>query len=97
VSDAACVPNLPERISRFLDGRVDGRSPDFNIRELNTGDRLLLCSDGLSSVVPHKAIHDALLSLDGPDEMAGRLVKLAVDRGAPDNVTAIVLDAVSAN
>ncbi len=29
VADAASVPDLPERLSRFLDGRIDGRSPDL--------------------------------------------------------------------
>ena len=29
LSDAARMPNLPERISRFLDGRADGRSADI--------------------------------------------------------------------
>ncbi|MFD2357536.1 PP2C family protein-serine/threonine phosphatase [Nonomuraea ferruginea] len=31
VADAADVPNLPEKIARFLDGRADGRSPDLSL------------------------------------------------------------------
>lgn len=40
----------------FLDGRQDGRSPDITRLHLNPGDRILLCSDGLSSYVPAEAI-----------------------------------------
>lgn len=92
VADAASVPNLPERISRFLDGRVDGRSPDLTTRELRPGDRFLLCSDGLSSVVPHQLIYEAMASSSAPEETADCLIDLAVDRGGPDNITVIIVD-----
>lgn len=92
VADAARVPNLPDRLSRWLDGRADGRSPDLTIRDLRPGDRFLLCSDGLSSFVPHDLLHDALNSSGGPDEAADRLITLAIDQGGPDNVTVIVID-----
>jgi PPM family protein phosphatase len=92
VADAADVPNLPERLSRFLDGRIDGRSPDLTPWGLQSGDRFLLCSDGLSSYVPRGLIHTAMSSPDGPDDVADRLVSLALDHGGPDNVTVIVVD-----
>jgi PPM family protein phosphatase len=92
VADAADVPNLPERLSRFLDGRADGRSPDLTPWKLQPGDRFLLCSDGLSSYVPHDLIHAAMSSSDSPDNVADRLVSLALDHGGPDNVTVIVVD-----
>jgi serine/threonine protein phosphatase PrpC len=92
VADAASVPNLSERISRFLDGRADGRSPDLTTRDLRPGDRFLLCTDGLSAVVPRELIRDTLSSSNDPDQTADRLVALATDRGAPDNITVIVID-----
>ncbi|MEU4834139.1 protein phosphatase 2C domain-containing protein [Streptosporangium sp. NPDC023615] len=92
VADAGSVPNLPGRIARFLDGRTDGRSPDLTVRELRSGDRILLCSDGLSSFVPHELIQDALRSSTSPDEVADYLIKLAIDQGGHDNVTVIVID-----
>src|SRR2546430_575163 len=70
VADAAAVPNLPERLSRWLDGRPDGRSPDLTTRDLRPGDRFLLCSDGLSSFVPLDLVHAALSSSSAPDEVA---------------------------
>jgi PPM family protein phosphatase len=86
------VPNLPPRIARFLDGRADGRSPDLNSRELHLGDRFLLCSDGLSSVVASDLIRDALISYRAPVEAAEHLVALAIDQGGPDNITVVVVD-----
>lgn len=92
VADAASVPNLPERLARFLDGRTDGRSPDLTPWILRPGDRFLLCSDGLSSYVPYGLIHAALSSPSSPDEAADRLVALAIEHGGLDNVTVIVID-----
>lgn len=92
VADAATVPNLPERLSRFLDGRTDGRSPDLTTWDLHPGDRFLLCSDGLSSFVPHALIHATLSASSDPGETAERLIALALDRGGPDNVTVVIVD-----
>jgi PPM family protein phosphatase len=92
VADAARVPDLPERMARFLDGRADGRSPDLTPWELCPGDRFLLCSDGLSAYVPIEQIHAVLSSSGEPGETADRLVALAIDHGGPDNITVIVID-----
>ncbi len=92
VADAADVPKLPEKLARFLDGRTDGRSPDLTPIRLQTGDRVLLCSDGLSSPVPHHLIHATLAAPGGPGQVADRLVRLALDHGGPDNVTVLVID-----
>ncbi|MEV7908525.1 PP2C family protein-serine/threonine phosphatase, partial [Streptomyces anulatus] len=92
VADADGVPNLPGRISRFLDGRPEGRSPDLTIRQVRRGDRFLLCSDGLSSAVPGELIQEALSSPADPRQVTDRLVALALDHGGPDNITVIVVD-----
>ncbi|MEV5408639.1 protein phosphatase 2C domain-containing protein [Thermopolyspora sp. NPDC052614] len=92
VADAADVPNLPGRISRFLDGRADGRSPDLTIRSIQAGDRFLLCSDGLSGVVPHEAIQNALIQIEAPEEACKSIVDMAVGHGGPDNITVVIVD-----
>ncbi len=56
------------------------------------GDRYLLCSDGLSDVVDDEAIADALSSEPDVDRCAQLLVRLALEAGAPDNITVIVAD-----
>ena len=87
VSAASRVPNLPDKLARFLDGRPDGRSPDWRLTPLtlHPGDRFLLCTDGLSSYVGDDLIHRALAEHEAADAVAGRLVQLALDSGAPDN------------
>ncbi|NJC63428.1 serine/threonine-protein phosphatase [Planosporangium flavigriseum] len=92
VADAANVPNLPERLSRWLDGRADGRSPDLSTWDMRPGDRFLLCSDGLSSYVPFDLINATLRSPSDPNEVADRLITLAIDHGGSDNVTVVVID-----
>ncbi|MFG1892129.1 PP2C family protein-serine/threonine phosphatase [Micromonospora sp. NPDC049051] len=92
VADAADVPNLPERLARFLDGRPDGRSPDITLLTLTPGDRFLLCSDGLSSYVPEHLVHAVLADASTPKQAVDRLIVLALDHGGPDNVTVAVVD-----
>jgi serine/threonine protein phosphatase PrpC len=92
VADANSVPQLPPRLSRFLDGRTDGRSPDLTIQQLTPGDRFLLCTDGLSAVVPATAIADTLQTVNDLDETAEHLIALGIDHGGPDNITVIVID-----
>ncbi|MFI7632407.1 PP2C family protein-serine/threonine phosphatase [Microbispora rosea] len=92
VADAADVPHLPARISRFLDGRADGRSPDLTARTLQPGDRFLLCSDGLSGVVGREQLRDILSESERPAEAVDRLVAAATDHGGPDNISVIVID-----
>jgi protein phosphatase len=92
LADAADVPHLPERITRFLDGRCDGRSPDITVRDLRPGDRFLACTDGLSNVASPEAIGDTLATTSDREEAVERLVTMALESGGPDNVTVIVLD-----
>jgi serine/threonine protein phosphatase PrpC len=92
LADAADVPTLPERISRYLDGLADGRSPDISYRDLRPGDRLLLCSDGLSGVVPTEDVLATLSTVHDREDAADRLVALANELGGPDNITVIVVD-----
>jgi protein phosphatase len=92
VADAASVANLPERLSRFLDGRLDGRSPDITMWKLQPGDRFLLCSDGLSSFVPHAEIQDVLTSSPTAEDAADRLIQLGLGYGGKDNITVVVAD-----
>lgn len=68
------------------------REVDADIYTVNValGDSLLLCSDGLSNIVPEDEI-TAVLSDSADAESACRdLMELALSRGAPDNVTIVV-------
>jgi protein phosphatase len=57
--------------------------------EMADGGSLVLCSDGLSNLVdPGEILH--LVSMHLPEKACRRLVDLARERGAPDNITVIV-------
>ncbi len=59
--------------------------------ELKKGDRLLLCSDGLSGPVADEEIAEIMSSANSPDRACEALVKLANERGGPDNITTVVV------
>ncbi|MEX2271280.1 MAG: protein phosphatase 2C domain-containing protein [Vicinamibacterales bacterium] len=61
------------------------------IRQLTKGQLLLLCSDGLHGPVPDAVIEATMASASDVAVIAGRLVQEALDRGARDNVTAVVI------
>ncbi|RJL20200.1 PP2C family protein-serine/threonine phosphatase [Bailinhaonella thermotolerans] len=97
LAEASAVPNLSSAITRFIDGRAEGRSPDLTIHQLRSGDRILLCSDGLSGVVPHDLITARLASPGPPQARADRLVDDAIEQGGPDNVTVIIVDVLESD
>ena len=76
-------------VTAALDGEP-GRAPAITRVPAMAGDRLLLCSDGVSDVLPHEQIAELLA---GPGA-ADALVQAALEAGARDNVTAVVADAV---
>lgn len=55
------------------------------------GERFLICSDGLSNELSTAELEQVLTSIDNVQEAADELVRRAVDAGARDNVTAIVV------
>jgi len=56
------------------------------------GDTYLLCSDGLNKTAEDVEIRDVLVH-DDPHDVVRSLVHLGLTRGAPDNITAIVVKA----
>lgn len=70
--------------------------PTLSMREVRSGDRYLLCSDGLSDPVSDETILEALKIPDVTDS-ADRLIELALRGGGPDNVTVVVADVVDEN
>ncbi len=66
--------------------------PDIYEINVETGDRLLICSDGLSGMVDDEGIEHTLRRVQDPQRCASQLVNEAVANGGHDNVTVIVAD-----
>ncbi|MCM4082521.1 MerR family transcriptional regulator [Paractinoplanes hotanensis] len=67
-------------------GWGEGVEADLALRTALPGDRYLLCSDGLSAVVPRDTLRAVLTSAQSPDEAVGQLIAAAREAGAPDNI-----------
>jgi len=76
-------------ITRAL-GTNEDEEPDVFFLNMNQGEHLLLCSDGLSNVVLDSEILFELQSGTSVRESCEKLVETALSRGAPDNVTAVI-------
>jgi serine/threonine protein phosphatase PrpC len=71
-----------------------GEDPDVDISEapVAAGDRLLICSDGLSSVVPHDRLEAILGERRSLEDTCQALIEAANDGGGPDNITVVILN-----
>jgi len=67
---------------------------DLSLRTAIPGDRYLLCSDGLWSVVEDEPLRAALAAGGDPEQTVQSLVDLAYAAGAPDNIAVVVADAI---
>lgn len=83
----------PQRsvITRAL-GSDPRTQPDLFEINVSTGDRLLICSDGLTSMIEDYEIEDILNRTPDPQIAASKLVNAAVAAGGHDNVTVIVVN-----
>jgi protein phosphatase len=86
--------NHPQRhmITRCL-GLTRFVNVDEMIIDLEAGDRILICSDGLNSMVDDEKISDGLGKGNAADA-AWKLIELANEAGGQDNITVIVADAL---
>jgi protein phosphatase len=69
---------------------------DIDTYETKPGDRWMACSDGLSGVVPDQLMKNILLSNVDVQEAGELLVGEALEFGAPDNVTVVLVDVIDA-
>ena len=71
-----------------------GSTPEFTLDifhfEVQSGDKLMLCSDGVTTLLTDEVIL-RILGEHSPEEAAAALVRGANERGSPDNVTAVIL------
>lgn len=82
-------------VTRAITGG-DDPSPDIQEIELRAGDRILICSDGLSSVVPKDQIHSLIKAGSPAAAVSAALIDAANEAGGPDNITVVIIDVESA-
>ncbi len=75
------------------EGNIEVPLPVIDVK---VGDRFLVCSDGLSSVLTEKEIKSLLKGKDR-DAAVAALVDATYINGAPDNVTLVIADIVEEN
>ncbi len=66
--------------------------PDMYELNVETGDRLLLCSDGVCTMIDDSKIQTIMRTTPSAQQCADRLVEAALDAGGLDNATAVVID-----
>lgn len=94
--DRAAARSHPDKniITRAIGAR-DTVEADFFHVELEPGDIVLMCSDGLTNMLEDEEIHMILSSQGSVEEKAGELVKAANQNGGKDNIAVIVIEPVA--
>ena len=77
-------------LTNVLGGCTEQVEVDIDLLRLADGDRLLLCSDGLTDLVDDDTIATTLGESQSSSDACARLIHLALDSGGRDNVTVIV-------
>ncbi len=90
--EEAAVHSHRSLLLKVLDGRHDN-DPDLTLYDVQAGDRILLCSDGLSGFVDHERL-ERVLSIGSAEAVANELVQLALESNSNDNITVVVADVV---
>jgi protein phosphatase len=77
-------------LTNALGGSAEKVDVDVDVLTLENGDRLFLCTDGLTDLVDDETITQTLLRTSTSADACGHLQQLALDRGGRDNVTVIL-------
>ena len=83
-------------VTRALGTGTDTEA-DFWLVPVEEGDRILVCSDGLSGELSDEQIHRALSTLRHPQDAVDSLIQAALRSGGRDNITVVVVDASNVN
>lgn len=78
------------KITQFLGMRDEAR-PHSDVIQLHNGDRLLLCTDGLTDMLSEDQIHHILKYKMDIEAMCQALVDAANDAGGKDNITVVII------
>ncbi|MCC6417166.1 MAG: serine/threonine-protein phosphatase [Gemmataceae bacterium] len=77
---------------KYLGTKEVGEGPEVKVVPIQTGDRFLLCSDGLTGAVPDQQLLSFMQEHLDVQQCADGLGQLALDQGSRDNVSCIVIE-----
>ena len=86
----ATISSFRHTLVNVLGGTAPHVEVDVDLLRLEDGDRVLLCSDGLTDCVDDDTIAATLAGGRPSSDVCRQLLQLALDGGGPDNITAIV-------
>src|SRR5262249_13558091 len=89
-STDAADPRHRHILTNVLGGSDREGKVDIDLMKLEDGDRVLLCSDGLTEMVDDTTIAGILAGASASQQACDALVQRALDNGGRDNVTVIV-------
>lgn len=92
--DGAAGHPASSRLTRFV-GMNAPALPDYFICDIEPGDRILLCSDGLYSMARDNELTRILRSSESPRIVCRRLIREANENGGNDNISAVYIKIVS--
>ena len=76
---------------RYLGSKEGGTGTESKEHEPKSGDRYLVCSDGVTDGIDDEAIQAVLGGQDDPQKCAEQMVQAALDGGSRDNVTSVIV------
>ena len=89
--EQAAQHRLRHVITNVVGGNEAGIDVEAHALEVHAGDRLLLCSDGLTEMVTKEAIAATLRAEPDPQAACSKLVAQANDAGGRDNITVLIV------
>ena len=88
--DVAAHP-LRHIITNVVGGPDAGVRVEARAFDVQAGDRMVLCSDGLSEMMTHEQLAGVLAAEADPESAAKKLLALALEAGGRDNITVVVV------
>jgi protein phosphatase len=89
--EQVALHHLRNVITNVVGGNEAGVDVEAHTFEVHPGDRLLLCSDGLTDVLANEAIAVTLRAEPEPEAACTKLLAQANDAGGPDNITVLIV------
>ena len=89
--DQASRSYIRNQLSQYLGmENIRGLKPNENFTTIRNGDMLLICSDGVSDVLPNHSIYATLSSGRPVRDIADALIEKALRKGSGDNLTVVI-------